>query len=111
MPNASIINFVPGFNIANGLIQPICNPANATCTFDLSIYAASPVHVVADVLGYIRRFPRNQVHNPLKVALLRWYEANQMNNTFAVGDSPYAIAFDGANIWVANFMIGKVSKL
>ena len=27
MPNASIVNFVPGLNIANGLIQPICELA------------------------------------------------------------------------------------
>jgi len=61
MPNASIINFVPGLNIANGLIQPICNPGTATCTFDLTIYAASPVQVVADVTGYFRRFPTEQL--------------------------------------------------
>jgi len=54
MPNASIVNFVPGFNIANGLIQPICNPG-AACAFDLSIYAASTVNVVADVTGYFTR--------------------------------------------------------
>jgi len=57
MPNASIINFVPGLNIANGLIQPICNAGMTTCNFDLSIYAASDVNVVADVTGYFRRFP------------------------------------------------------
>ena len=58
MPNASIVNFGPGLNIANGLIQPICNPAMTTCTFDLTIYAASPVQVVADVTGYFR-YPRS----------------------------------------------------
>ena len=55
MPNASIINFasVPGLNIANGLIQPICNPAVATCTSDLTVFAeGSDVHLVADVTGY-----------------------------------------------------------
>ena len=57
MPNASIVNFVPGFNIANGLIQPICDAGVTTCTHDLSIYAASDVNVVADVMGYFRRFP------------------------------------------------------
>ena len=61
MPNASIINFVPGVNIANGLIQPVCNPAVAMCNFDLTIYAASEVQVVADVTGYFRRFPKEQV--------------------------------------------------
>jgi hypothetical protein len=58
---ASIINYGPGLNIANGLIQPICNVAEATCLFDLSIYAASPVQVVADVTGYFRRFPTEQL--------------------------------------------------
>jgi len=60
MPNASIINFVPGLNIANGLIQPICDAGTTTCTYDLAIYAASPVQVVADVIGYFRRFPTEQ---------------------------------------------------
>ena len=55
MPNASIVNFGAGQNIANGLIQPICNPALTNCIFDLSIYAASPVQVVADVTGYFTR--------------------------------------------------------
>ena len=59
-PNASIVNFGPGLNIANGLIQPICNPGTATCTFDLTIFAASDVNVVADVTGYFRRFPTEQ---------------------------------------------------
>jgi hypothetical protein len=54
MPNASIINFVPGLNIANGLIQPICHPMSS-CISDLSIYAASTVDVVADVTGYFRK--------------------------------------------------------
>jgi len=39
------------------LIQPICDAGITTCTYDLSIYAASPVNVVADVTGYFRRFP------------------------------------------------------
>jgi hypothetical protein len=61
MPTASIVNFGPGLNIANGLIQPVCNAGTTTCTFDLTIYAASPVNVVADVTGYFQRFPTEQV--------------------------------------------------
>jgi len=61
MPNASIVNFVPGFNIANGLIQPICDAGVTTCTFDLTIFAASEVNVVADVTGYFQRFPTEQL--------------------------------------------------
>src|SRR5579863_596341 len=51
--------------------------------------------------------------NPLKIALLHWYQANT-TTTFTVGktknSNPYGIAFDGANIWTAN-KEGTVSKL
>ena len=41
--------------------------------------------------------------NPLQVALLKWYPANQAPNaTFGVGEGPTGVAFDGANIWVSN---------
>jgi len=49
--------------------------------------------------------------NPLQVALLRWYEANQAGNQFSAGSAPYGIAFDGANIWVANNAADTVTKL
>ena len=40
--------------------------------------------------------------NPLKIAQLKWYKANATTR-FAVGSQPYGVAFDGANIWTANF--------
>jgi len=39
--------------------------------------------------------------NPLQVALLQWYPAN-LTTAFATGVGPDRMAFDGANIWVAN---------
>src|SRR5579863_4919999 len=48
--------------------------------------------------------------NPLKVALLKWYQANEVPTTFPVGKQPYGVAFDGANIWVAAFD-GTVTKV
>src|SRR5262249_7498402 len=39
--------------------------------------------------------------NPLQLALLHWYNAN-LTTHFSVGAGPVAVAFDGANIWVAN---------
>jgi PQQ-like domain len=48
--------------------------------------------------------------NPLKVALLKWYLAN-LTTSFKVGRNPYAIAFDGANMWVTNYYDSTVSKL
>jgi len=40
--------------------------------------------------------------NPLQVALLQWYQANQVPTTFPAGFLPVGLAFDGASIWVAN---------
>jgi DNA-binding beta-propeller fold protein YncE len=31
--------------------------------------------------------------------------------TFSVGNNPYGVAFDGVNIWVANWMSNTISKL
>lgn len=48
--------------------------------------------------------------NPLKVALLKWYRANKITD-FEVGKQPLGVAFDGANIWVANNDDSTLSKL
>jgi hypothetical protein len=52
--------------------------------------------------------------NPLRIAQLRWYQANLVQNSFVVGKTqnsfPYGLAFDGANIWTANTE-GTVTKL
>src|ERR1700690_3950207 len=52
--------------------------------------------------------------NPLKIALLKWYQANT-TTSFTVGNTqhsnPYGLAFDGQNIWSANSGEGTVSKL
>jgi hypothetical protein len=48
--------------------------------------------------------------SPQQIALLKW-GVSSVNNTFAVGASPYGICFDGASIWVANARGGSVTKL
>ena len=48
--------------------------------------------------------------NPLQIALLHWYDANQ-TTAFAVGANPAGVAFDGADIWVPSSWINTVSKL
>src|ERR1700686_32108 len=48
--------------------------------------------------------------NPLKIALLKWYQAN-LTPSFKVGTEPLGVAFDGANIWVTNHDDGSESKL
>jgi hypothetical protein len=56
-PLAATINYwnvaIPSVAIPNGAIVPLCDPALATCTFDVFLLArASPTHLVADVTGY-----------------------------------------------------------
>lgn len=48
--------------------------------------------------------------NPMKIAQLKWYIANS-SNRFPVGNQPYGLCFDGANIWAANNADGTVSKV
>jgi hypothetical protein len=48
--------------------------------------------------------------NPSQIAILHWYDAN-LTTTFTVGDGPEWMAFDGANLWVANFNGNNVTKL
>src|SRR5580700_6890111 len=49
--------------------------------------------------------------NYQQVAILRWYPANQSGASFTVGSFPTGVAFDGANIWVANQLNNSVTKL
>jgi hypothetical protein len=56
-PNASVLNYapVPGLNIANGVIVPLCSPG--PCALDLTVQAdVSATDLVADVLGFYRPF-------------------------------------------------------
>jgi len=103
----------PGPHIANGPAVTICDPAVAACSSDFTIQAdGSATHVVADVQGYFRNLRAEQLPapaNPNQVAILRWYAANQ-TAAFPVGSLPMGVAFDGANIWVANSGSGTVSK-
>jgi hypothetical protein len=59
MPNASVINYglVSGLAaIANGLALPVCDPAVATCTYDLYVESGvNDTHFVVDVVGYYGR--------------------------------------------------------
>ena len=51
-----------------------------------------------------------QKRTPQQIALLRWYEGINAVS-YAVGSAPKGIAFDGANVWVANNVSNTVSKL
>lgn len=48
---------------------------------------------------------------PQQIALRKWYVAGTAPISFAVGTSPFNLAFDGANIWVTNEGSGTISEL
>jgi len=52
-----------------------------------------------------------QKATPESVAILRWYAINQTAAEFSVGQQPAGAAFDGANMWIANYQSGNVTKL
>lgn len=61
----SIINYQllnPGLNVANAVAFPVCDTAtHASCPFDITLFTnGGGTHVVADVLGYFKRFPTEQ---------------------------------------------------
>ncbi len=51
LPNASVVNFVPGQDIANNTVIPQC----IGCDSDISIFVASTANVIVDVIGYYNR--------------------------------------------------------
>ena len=53
--------------------------------------------------------PAGPAINPLQVGLLKW--ATYSGVSFQVEGWPFGVAFDGANIWVANAGANFVSKL
>jgi YVTN family beta-propeller protein len=46
-----------------------------------------------------------------QVALLKWWGASSADNTVNVGAAPLGMCFDGANVWVANWGNGTLTKL
>src|SRR5262245_38082025 len=49
--------------------------------------------------------------DPAQLATLHWYDVNKTFADRPVGASPVGVAYDGANIWVANAGANNVSKL
>ena len=49
--------------------------------------------------------------NPQQIALLKWYPAGYASFDMGPGSSPQSLAFDGANMWVANWGNGSVVKI
>jgi hypothetical protein len=66
-PVASIVNyaFVPGLNIANAIVIPLCDDDHTTCSgLDIRVQADnSGTHLVADVVGFFE-FPSDGAGGP-----------------------------------------------
>ncbi len=55
-PLASTVNYPADMTaLANGVLVPLCDPAAATCDYDLDVYnhTGLAVHLVLDVTGYL----------------------------------------------------------
>jgi hypothetical protein len=108
-PGASTVNYTTAANIANSTLIKLRTSDGSFAL--LSSFANVPA--VVDVLGYY--YPMSSAAAPAvntnQIALLRWYEANESGIAFPVGSRPFAVAFDGVHIWVANNTAGTVSKL
>jgi hypothetical protein len=53
---ASTINYQSDATaVGNGLLRPLCDPAPATCNYDLNVYNYTnlAMHLVVDVTGYL----------------------------------------------------------
>ena len=55
--------------------------------------------------------PPGPASNLMQIATKRWYEANQVVGQISAGAGPFAIEFDGTNIWVATHGTFSVRKL
>ncbi len=58
------------------------------------------VFVTKAIETAVAEIPQPPTKTLQQIAMLKWYEVNQIAQ-FIVGIIPMAIAFDGANIWVA----------
>lgn len=83
----------------------------AGCSTAPPLYCPSDVVTRGQMAVFVTKtIEKLSAKTPQQIALLKWYEANQAA-TFAVGDGPRAVAFDGANIWVSNSLSNNVTKL
>jgi hypothetical protein len=96
-----------GSGVGVHALAPGATPSTAQ---NVALLADGPV-VVNGPLSVQGQAPLTSLlPTPGQLATLHWYAANQ-STAFAVGKSPSAVAFDGANIWVANSGSNNVAKL
>ena len=126
MPLASSLNWVPGS-------PPTPNKVDVklSATGTISLFNnAGTVDVLADVVGYYtdhnhddRYYTKTQLEqgptsigilqrvSKQQIALLRWDQDPAHAGTFTTRTNPNGVAYDGTNIWVANYGSSTVSKI
>jgi DNA-binding beta-propeller fold protein YncE len=76
-----------------------------------SLTPETPSTAESGIPAQVEIAPNAANRSPQQIALLKWYTAiNTTQSNFTVGDSPQAIAFDGENLWTANYE-GTVSVI
>jgi YVTN family beta-propeller protein len=102
-PATSVLNFATG--------QPsLSNFASAalSSTGGLSFFVSGgPVDLIADISG----FTTGARLSGDELTQLRWDLDRSRTKSANVGSSPTAVAFDGTNVWVANFNSKSVSRI
>ncbi len=109
-PNVSTLNYATGQTIANAAI------VSAGAGGAISVLSNASTHLIIDINGFYAPPPSAVASgagiNPLRVALLRWYEVNQARAAFPLGvDSAGVAVFDGAHIWVTSPNLGSITRL
>lgn len=85
------------------------------CAIAAAIIVVSSVQVAAQVPNghplIVRGPALIEGANPKQIALLRTYAVREFGANFQVGTAPGGIAFDGENMWIANYTDRTLSVL
>jgi hypothetical protein len=109
VPLASVLNYIPGNIVANGITLTICNPAVSTCGFDLTVQndCASAVDLVVDVEGYYSRLPNTLASGKTQTGVWGvWFNATAASQ---FGYAPFSFPLPLTNTPAApnaNFITG-----
>jgi hypothetical protein len=82
-PFKSVLNYAPiaGLDPANGLVLPLCDAADSSCSDDLTVAASDyPTHITLDVLGYYRNVVKAQYRSFSTYAYLPFGPAGPVPN-------------------------------
>ena len=100
-PATATLNDKAGVVTSNSAVVPAGDSGS------INVYVTDPTHLIIDINGYY--ISSMETPNRQAIAQLKWIPG--ASASFAVGVYPMGVAFDGANIWVANCLGNNVTKL